>query len=209
MSCPHFYPANLLSKCLLLLLHLPLSRLPREPRERLISPCMDKSDGDRAALTQAEAFDQKATHTFPRKAVCLKPARRVYAVYRLPSGENSRWSGAAGFVWNGQFDLLWWRVPDMRQKKAVSQELSPHFIRVSDKPQIFLFSHEDVPSLFCGKPKSNHLLENNNLCLKKPSYIRETAVFTDASMQWHDSAFPQPQKSSAEIFLVPLSIGQS
>lgn len=106
MSCPHFYPANLLSKCLLLLLHLRLSRLPREPRERLISPCMDKSDGDRAALTQAEAFDQKATHTFPRKAVCLKPARRVYAVYRLPSGENSRWSGAAGFVWNGQFDLL-------------------------------------------------------------------------------------------------------
>lgn len=96
MSCLHFYPANLLSKCLLLLLHLRLSRLPREPRERLISPCMDKSDGDRAALTQAEAFDQKATHTFPRKAVCLKPARRVYAVYRLPSGENSRWSGLQG-----------------------------------------------------------------------------------------------------------------
>lgn len=109
MSRLHFYPANLLSTCLPLLLHLWQSRLPREPRERLISPCLDKSDGDRAALIQTEAFDQKATHTFPHKAVCLKPARRVYAVYRLPSRENSRWSGAAGFVWNrrnGQFDLL-------------------------------------------------------------------------------------------------------
>lgn len=122
MSLLHFYPANLLSTCLPLLLHLRLSGLPREPRERLISPCTDKSDGDRAALTHTEAFDQKATHTFPRKAVCLKPARRVYAVYRLPSGENSRWSGGCRVclertewtVWSP----LWWQFPDMRHKKS-------------------------------------------------------------------------------------------
>lgn len=90
-----------------------------------------------------------------------------------------------------------------KKKKAVWQGLSPHFIWVSDKAQLFLSSHEDVPSLLCGKHKSSRLLENNNLVSEKPSYIKETTVFTDAVMQWHDLSFHQPQKSSAEISLCP------
>lgn len=99
---------------------------------------------------------------------------------------------------------LWWQFPDMRQKKkkAVWQGLSPHFIGVSDKAQLLLSSHEDVPSLLCGKHKSSRLLENNNLVSEKPLYKKETTVFTDAAMQWHDPFF-QPQKSSTEMSLCP------
>lgn len=193
-----------------LLLHLRLSGLPRESRECLISPCTEKSDGDNAALTQTEAFDHKATHTFSRKAVCLKPARRVYAVYRQPSGENSRWSGAAGFVWNNETDSLISSLVTVSRHETEKKKLSDKdFMWVSNKTQLFLSSHEDVPSLLCSKHKSSRLLENNNAVSEKPSYIRETIVFIDAAMQWHDLYFRQPQKSSTEIFLVPLSTCQS
>lgn len=102
---------------------------------------------------------------------------------------------------------LWWQFPDIDRKKkrpkAVWQALSPHLLWISDKAQLFLSSHEDVPSLLCGKHKSSRLLENNNLVSEKPSYIKETTVFTDAAMQWHDLSFRQPQKSSTEISLCP------
>lgn len=81
--------------------------------------------------------------------------------------------GAAGFVWNGQnrqFDLLsgdGFQTWDRLGEGAFWQGLSSYFIRVSDEPLLFLSSHEDVPSLFCGKHKSNRLLENNNLVFKK------------------------------------------
>lgn len=91
-----------------LLLHLRLSGLPREPRERLISPSTEKSDGDNAALTQTEAFDQKATHTHTLSCLfktrseglcCLPPAlRREQPVV-----------GGCGVCLerrSGQFDLL-------------------------------------------------------------------------------------------------------
>lgn len=195
-----------------LLLHLRLSGLPREPRERLISPCTGKSDGYNAVLTQTEAFDQKATHTFPHKAVCLKPAWRVYAVYRLPSGENSRWSGAAGFVWNDGMDSLISSLvtvsrhkTEKKKKKLSDKDWARILYKSLTRFRFFLSSHEDAPSLLCGKHKFSRLLENNNLLSEKPSYIKETTVFIDAAMQWHDLSFHQPQKSFTEIFLVPLT----
>lgn len=214
MSRLHFYLANLVSTCLRSCI-CGWADYPGSRGSILSQPGTEKSDGDNAVLTQTAAFDQKATHTFPRKAVCLKPARRVYAVYCLPSGENSRWSGGCWVCleWrNGQFDLLsgdgfqtWERK---RKKKSCLTRIEPTFYVSLWQSSAFLSSHEDVPSLLCGKHKSSRLLENNNLVSEKPSYIKKTTVFTDAAMQWHDLYFRQPQKSS-ETFLLPLSTCQS
>lgn len=208
MSSLHFYLANLLSTCL---------PPPASAAERITQGATGASyltlhgeirPGQRGAH-KTEAFDQKATHTFPHKAVCLKPAQRVYAVYRLPSGENSRWLGAARLVWNDRIDglisslVMVSRHETEKKKKSCLTRTETTFLWVSDKAQNSLSSHEDVPSLLCGKHKSSRLLENNNLVSEKLLNLKETTVFTDAAMQWHKLSFGQPQKSSAEIFLCP------
>lgn len=89
MSCLHFYLANLLSTCLRSSCICGWADYPGS----VLSHLARRNQTGTTQSSHRRRLLIRKPHTFPRKAVCLKPAQRVYAVYCLPSGETSRCLG--------------------------------------------------------------------------------------------------------------------
>lgn len=132
MSRLHFYLANLLSTCLRSSCICGWADYPGSQGSVLSHLAWRNQTGTTRSSHRRRLLIRKP-HTFPRKAICLKPARRVYAVYSLPSRENSRWSGAAGFVWNDRKDSLMSSLVTVsrhRQKKKDPKLSDKHWAHI-------------------------------------------------------------------------------
>lgn len=145
-----------------LILHLWLRGLTDELRESLISPCTDKSDGYSAAHTllwrAAErttgAFEQRSHTQPPCQTVCLKPALRVYALLRLPSGMSGQWPWAPGLFGMAKMVTLISSpvtVSRQRETKKLSAENLAEIFSPSDQPVWFVTSLGNIlaPSNVC------------------------------------------------------------